>query len=159
METRRSTEKPATKKTLARNKKALHEYQILEQYEAGIVLVGPEVKSIRAGKVSLAESFARVERGEVWLHDMHVSPYDPASRWNADPLRPRKLLLHTREIRKLIGATEQKGLTLVPLELYLYRGKVKVALALARGKKLHDKRESLKRKDVQREIQRAVSRS
>jgi SsrA-binding protein len=88
-----------------------------------------------------------------------VSPYDPASRWNADPLRPRKLLLHTREIRKLIGATEQKGLTLVPLELYLYRGKVKVALALARGKKLHDKRESLKRKDVQREIQRAVSRS
>jgi SsrA-binding protein len=149
----------STKKTLARNKKALHEYQILEQYEAGIALVGPEVKSIRAGKVSLAESFARVERGEVWLHDMHVSPYDPASRWNADPLRPRKLLLHTREIRKLIGATEQKGLTLVPLELYLYRGKVKVAIALARGKKLHDKRESLKRKDVQREIQRAVSRS
>jgi SsrA-binding protein len=151
--------KESTRKTLARNKKALHEYQILESYEAGIVLVGPEVKSIRAGKVSLAESFARVERGEVWLHDMHVSPYDPASRWNADPLRPRKLLLHTREIRKLIGATEQKGLTLVPLELYLYRGKVKVALALARGKKLHDKRESLKRKDVQREIQRAVSRS
>ena len=153
------TEKDPTKKTLARNKKALHEYQILETYEAGIALVGPEVKSIRAGKVSLAESFARVERGEVWLHDMHVSPYDPASRWNADPLRARKLLLHTREIRKLIGATEQKGLTLVPLELYLSKGKVKVALALARGKKLHDKRESLKQKDIKREMQRAVSRS
>jgi SsrA-binding protein len=152
-------EKDSTKKTLARNKKALHEYQILETFEAGIALVGPEVKSIRAGKVSLAESFARVERGEVWLHDMHVSPYDPASRWNVDPLRRRKLLLHTREIRKLIGATEQKGLTLVPLELYLSRGKVKVALALARGKKLHDKRESLKQKDLKREIQRAVSRS
>jgi SsrA-binding protein len=159
METRRPTEKQETKKTLARNKKALHEYQILETHEAGIALVGPEVKSIRAGKVSLAESFARVERGEVWLHDMHVSPYDPASRWNVDPLRPRKLLLHGREIRKLIGATAQQGLTLVPLELYLYRGKVKVALALARGKKLHDKRESLKQKDIKREIQRAVSRS
>ena len=159
MESRRSTDKPDVKKTLARNKKALHEYQILETYEAGIALVGPEVKSIRAGKVSLAESFARVERGEVWLHDMHVSPYDPASRWNADPLRARKLLLHTREIRKLIGATEQKGLTLVPLELYLSKGKVKVALALARGKKLHDKRESLKQKDIKREMQRAVSRS
>ena len=153
------TEKDPTKKTLARNKKALHEYQILETYEAGIALVGHEVKSIRAGKVSLAESFARVERGEVWLHDMHVSPYDPASRWNADPLRARKLLLHSREIRKLIGATEQKGLTLVPLELYLSKGKVKVALALARGKKLHDKRESLKQKDIKREMQRAVSRS
>src|SRR5262245_3060403 len=110
---------PAPKKTLARNKKALHEYQILETYEAGIALAGPEVKSIRAGKASLAEAFARVERGEVGLHDMHVSPYDPASRWNADPLRPRKLLLHAREIRKLVGATTQKGLTLVPLELYL----------------------------------------
>jgi SsrA-binding protein len=152
-------EKEPSKKTLARNKKALHEYQILETFEAGIALAGPEVKSIRAGKASLAEAFARVERGEVWLHDMHVSPYDPASRWNADPLRPRKLLLHSREIRKLIGSTEQKGLTLVPLELYLHRGYVKVTLALARGKKLHDKRESLKQKDIKREIQRAVSRS
>src|SRR5262245_48423864 len=154
-----SPDNKATKKTLARNKKALHEYSILETFEAGIALVGPEVKSIRAGKVSLAESYARVERGEVWLHGMHVSQYDPASRWNVDPLRPRKLLLHSREIRKLVGATEQKGLTLVPLELYLHRGYVKVSLALARGKKLHDKRESLKRKDLQREIQRAVSRS
>jgi SsrA-binding protein len=150
--------KPSEKKTIARNKKALHEYHILESWEAGIALAGPEVKSIRAGKVSLAESFARVERGEVWLHGMHVSPYDPASRWNEDPLRPRKLLLHTREIRKLIGATEQQGLTLVPLELYIIRGRVKVALALARGKKLHDKREDLKRKAIDRETQRAVAR-
>ena len=154
-----NTPRPREKKTIARNKKALHEFAILETFEAGIALAGPEVKSIRAGKVSLAESFARVERGEVWLHDMHVSPYDPASRWNADPLRSRKLLLHSREIRKLIGATEQKGLTLVPLELYLHGGYVKVTLALARGKKLHDKRESLKQKDIKREIQRAVSRS
>jgi SsrA-binding protein len=146
------------KKTIARNKKALHEYQILETWEAGVVLAGPEVKSIRAGKVSLAESFAKVERGEVWLHGMHISAYDPASRWNEDPVRPRKLLLHNREIRKLIGATEQKGLTLVPLELYLTRGRVKVAIALARGKKLHDKRADLKRKAIDRETQRAIAR-
>ncbi len=152
-------ERSSDKKTLARNKKALHEYQILETFEAGIALAGPEVKSIRAGKVSLAEAYARVDRGEVWLHDMHISPYDPASRWNGDPLRSRKLLLHSKEIRKLVGATQQQGLTLVPLELYLFRGYVKVALALARGKKLHDKRESLKQKDVKREMQRAVSRS
>jgi SsrA-binding protein len=158
MEKRPQDPKKAEKKTIARNKKALHEYHILESWEAGIALAGPEVKSIRAGKVSLAESFARVERGEVWLHGMHVSPYDPASRWNEDPLRPRKLLLHNREIRKLIGATEKQGLTLVPLELYIMRGRVKVGLALARGKKLHDKREDLKRKAIDRETQRAVAR-
>lgn len=151
--------KPAGKKVVARNKKALHEYQILERWEAGIVLIGPEVKSIRNGKVSLGEAYARVDRGEVWLHDLHISAYDPASRWNADPLRPRKLLMHAREIRKLIGATEQKGLTLVPLELYLVRGRVKIELALARGKKLHDKREDLKKKAVAREVERAISRS
>lgn len=153
-----SQPEPPARKTIARNKKALHEYHILESWEAGIVLAGPEVKSIRAGKVSLAESFAKVERGEVWLHGMHISAYDPASRWNEDPVRPRKLLLHNREIRKLIGATEQKGLTLVPLELYLSRGRVKVAIALARGKKLHDKRDDLKRKAIDRETQRAIAR-
>ena len=158
MEKRPQDPKKAEKKTIARNKKALHEYHILESWEAGIALAGPEVKSIRAGKVSLAESFARVERGEVWLHGMHVSPYDPASRWNEDPLRPRKLLMHNREIRKLIGATEKQGLTLVPLELYIMRGRVKVGLALARGKKLHDKREDLKRKAIDRETQRAMAR-
>lgn len=149
--------KSTTKKSVARNRKALHEYHIMETWEAGIVLTGPEVKSIRGGRASLAESFARVERGEVWLHDMHISPYDPASRWNTDPVRPRKLLLHAREIRKLIGATEQKGLTLVPLELYLQGGYVKLTLALGRGKKLHDKREDLKKKDVEREMRRAMS--
>src|SRR5690606_19515090 len=110
------------KKIVARNRKAHHEYHVLDTWEAGIVLTGPEVKSIRAGKVSLAEAFARVEDGEVWLHGMHVSPYDPATRWNTDPVRPRKLLLHAREIRRLIGATREKGLTLVPLELYFRRG-------------------------------------
>jgi SsrA-binding protein len=144
------------KQTIARNKKALHEYHISEQFEAGIVLTGPEVKSIRAGKASLAESFARVDAGEVWLHDMHISPYDPASRWNTDPVRPRKLLLKNKEIRRLIGATKEKGLTLVPLDLYISRGYVKVSLALARGKKLYDKREDIKRKDAKREIERVV---
>jgi SsrA-binding protein len=149
-------EKEEGKKTVARNKKALHEYHITEQLEAGIVLSGPEVKSIRAGKASLAESFARVDGSEVWLHDMHISPYDPASIWNTDPVRPRKLLLKSKEIRRLIGATKEKGLTLVPLDLYISRGYVKVSLALARGKKLYDKREDLKRKDAKREIERVV---
>lgn len=147
------------KKIVARNRKALHEYHVLDTWEAGIVLTGPEVKSIRAGKVSLAEAFARVDDGEVWLHGMHVSPYDPAAIWNTDPTRPRKLLLHAREIRRLIGATREKGLTLVPLELYFRRGLAKVTLALARGKKLHDKRETLKRKTAEREMQRAIRES
>ena len=145
-------------KTIARNKKALHEYHIVDKYEAGIVLLGPEVKSIRNGKVSLAESFARVDGNEVVVHGMHITPYDPASRWNADPVRPRKLLLHRREIRRLIGATQQEGFTLVPLELYLKDGYIKVALALAKGKKTHDKREDIKRRDADREIQRALRR-
>ncbi len=144
------------RKVLARNRKATHEYHIAETYEAGIVLRGPEVKSVRAGKASLAEAFARVEGGEVWVHAMHISPYDPASRENADPVRPRKLLLHRREIRRLIGATQQKGFTLVPLELYLKAGRIKVTLALGRGKKLHDKRETIRRKDAEREAARAM---
>jgi SsrA-binding protein len=147
-----------SKKTIARNKKALHEYHIIDSYEAGIVLAGPEVKSVRAGKVSLGEAFARVERGEALLYGMHISPYDPASRWNVDPMRTRKLLLHRREIRRLIGATQQEGFTLIPLELYIKDGYVKVALALGKGKKLYDKREDSKRKDAEREMQRAVRR-
>lgn len=141
---------------MASNRKARHEYEILETMEAGVVLKGPEVKSIRNGKVSLAGSFARVDDGEVWLHDMHVTPYDPASRWNADPTRPRKLLLNAAEIRRLIGATQEKGLTLVPLELYFKRGFAKVAIGLARGKKLHDKREAMKRRTHQREMEREI---
>lgn len=147
-----------SKKTVARNRKALHEYHIVDTYEAGIVLVGPEVKSIRAGKVSLVEAFGRIEGNEAFLYGMHVTPYDPASRWNVDPVRPRKLLLNRREIRRLIGATQQEGFTLVPLELYLNDGFVKVELALARGKKRFDKREDLKKRDAEREMQRAVRR-
>jgi SsrA-binding protein len=145
-----------SKKTVARNKKALHEYHILDTYEAGIVLVGPEVKSIRAGKVSLVEAFARIDGGEAFLYGMHISPYGPASLWNVDATRTRKLLLSRREIRRLIGATQQEGFTLVPLELYLKDGYVKVALALGRGKKRFDKREDLKKRDADREIQRAI---
>ncbi len=144
-----------TRKFLARNKKARHDYHVLDTWEAGIVLTGPEVKSVRAGRASLAEAFGRVDRGEVWLHDMHVSPYDPASRWNTDPVRPRKLLLHRSEIRRLIGAVQEKGLTLVPLDLYLSHGHIKVTLALGRGKKLYDKREDLKKRAAEREVERA----
>ena len=147
---------PDSRKVIARNKKALHEYHVVDSFEAGIVLAGPEVKSVRAGKVSLAESFARVDNGEVWLHGLHISPYEAASRWNADPVRPRKLLLQRREIRKLIGGTQQLGFTLIPLDLYLRGGYVKLTLALARGKKLHDKREALKRKESEREMERAA---
>lgn len=144
------------RKVIARNKKALHDYAILDRWEAGIVLLGPEVKSIRAGKVSLAEAYARVEGGEVWLLGMHVTPYDPASQFNAEPTRNRKLLLGRREIRRLIGATQQEGLTLVPLDIYIRRGLVKLTLALGRGKKHADRREDLKRRDAQREMERAV---
>ena len=144
------------RKVIARNKKALHEFAVIEAMEAGLVLSGPEVKSVRQGHVSLAEAYARLEGTEVWLHDLHISPYDPASIWNTDPTRPRKLLLHRREIRRLIGAVREKGLTLVPLDLYFVRGKAKVTLALARGKKLHDKREDLKRREAKREVDRAL---
>jgi SsrA-binding protein len=145
-----------SRKVVARNKKATHEYHIAESWEVGIVLVGPEVKSVRAGKVSLAEAFARVDGEEVWLHGMHISPYEPANRENVDPIRPRKLLLHRREIRRLIGAVQQKGYTLIPLDVYLSGGKVKLTLALGRGKKLHDKRETLRARDAARETERAM---
>ncbi len=142
------------RKVIARNKKALRDYHILDTWEAGLALTGPEVKSLRDGNVSIAEGFARIDGSEAWLHGVHISPYDPASRWNEDPVRPRKLLLHRREIRRLIGATQEKGLTLVPLDIYFRRGYAKITLALARGKKLHDKREDLKRKAAQREVER-----
>ncbi len=144
------------RKIVASNRRARHEYDVLERMEAGIALTGPEVKSIRAGKVSIAEAFARVDNGEVWLHGMHISPYEAASRWNTDPLRPRRLLLHRNEIRKLIGGVEEKGRTLVPLEIYFKRGRAKVEIAVAKGRKLHDKRNALKRQEAKREIERAV---
>ena len=143
------------RKVVARNRKALHEYHVLDRWEAGISLTGPEVKSIRDGKVNLAEAFARFDGGELWLHGMHVSPYGPASYANSDPTRPRKLLLHSRELRRLIGAVHEKGLTLVPLDLYFRRGYAKLTLALGRGKKLHDKRETLKKRAAEMEVRRA----
>jgi SsrA-binding protein len=141
---------------VARNRKARHEFEILETVEAGIALKGPEVKSLREGKVSFQDAFARVDRGELWLHSLHVSPYEQANRFNVDPVRPRKLLLHRHEIRRLASKVDEKGLTLVPLEIYFARGYAKVLLALARGKKLYDKRETLKRKTQDREARRAM---
>ena len=144
------------RKVVARNRKARHEYEVLDTLEAGIVLRGPEVKSIREGKVSFQDSFARVDGGEVWLHSLHISPYEQANRYNVDPLRTRKLLLHRQEIRKLIGKVEEKGLTLVPLEVLFRRGNAKVLLALARGRKTHDKRDKIRQQDLDREARRAV---
>ncbi|HIK54921.1 MAG TPA: SsrA-binding protein SmpB [Synechococcales cyanobacterium M55_K2018_004] len=144
-------------KIVAENRQARFQYEILETYEAGIELKGTEVKSVRSGKANLQDGFALVRDGEVWLHNVHISPHDTASQvFNHDPRRTRKLLLHREEIRKLIGKVEQKGLTLVPLKMYLKGGWVKVSLALGRGKKLHDKRDDLKRKEEKREIERAM---
>ena len=143
---------------VARNRKARHEYHLLETWEAGLVLTGTEIKSVRAGKVSLKEAFGIVRNGEVWLEGMNISPYESAGYVTHDPTRSRKLLLHVREIRRLIGAVERQGLTLIPLDLHLTRGRAKVTMALARGKKRHDKREDAKRRDAAREAARAVGR-
>lgn len=144
-------------KIIAANRQARYQYEILDTYEAGVVLTGTEVKSIREGKVNLGDGFANVKRGEVWLHNVHISPHSMTNlAYNHEPRRVRKLLLHKQEIRKLIGQVEQKGLTLVPLKMYLKGGKVKVSFALGRGKKLHDKRDSLKKKQDKRDIARAM---
>jgi SsrA-binding protein len=155
--TRDSTPADARKKSVARNPKATHDYHILDTLESGIVLTGTEVKSLRNGKASIKEAYARVRNGEVFLEGMNITQYEQGNRYNHDPVRSRKLLLHRREIEKLIGATERQGLTLIPLELYFKHGRAKVALALARGKKQHDKREDLKRRVAERETARAVS--
>ncbi|HHW58392.1 MAG TPA: SsrA-binding protein SmpB [Clostridia bacterium] len=140
-------------KIIAQNKKAYHDYFIEETYEAGIELTGTEVKSIRMGKVNLKDSFAKVENNEVYLYNMHISPYEKGNIFNKDPLRTRKLLLHRREINKLIGYVTRKGYTLIPTKLYFKRGLVKVELAVARGKKLYDKREDIAKKDAKRELE------
>ncbi len=146
-------------KIVSDNRQARFQYEILETYQAGIELVGTEIKSIRAGKVNLRDGFALIRDGEVWLLNVHISPHVTASQFfNHDPRRRRKLLLHRREIRKLTGQVEQQGLTLVPLKLYLKGGWVKVDLALGKGKKLHDKRDTVRRRDDQREMQRAMKR-
>lgn len=147
------------KKIVATNRKARHEYDVLETFEAGIALKGPEVKSVREGKIGFQDAFARVEGGEVFLYSLHISPYEQANRYNEDPLRTRKLLLKRHEIRRLIGKVEEKGLTLVPLEIYFRRGYAKVLLALARGRQLHDKREKIKRQVQEREARRAMEKA
>jgi SsrA-binding protein len=142
-------------KVIVENRKARHDYHIDEVIEAGLVLQGTEVKSIRGRRVNLKDSFARVENDEVYLYNVHISPYEQGNRFNHDPLRPRKLLLHRGEIRRLIGLVREKGVTLVPLRLYFKRGRVKVELAVARGKKLYDKRRDLAERTANREIERA----
>ncbi len=142
---------------VATNRQASFRYHLLERYEAGIVLQGSEVKSIRDGGVQIKDAYAAVRDGEVWLHNMHVAPYLPASRENHEPERERKLLLHAKEVEELIGSTAQKGLTLIPTRVYLKGARVKVEIALGRGKDQSDKRHDLKAKDQQREIQRALS--
>jgi SsrA-binding protein len=147
------------KKVIAQNKKARHDYFIEETLEAGIVLSGTEVKSIRQGKVSLKDSYAMIDKGEVFVSGMHISPYEQGNIFNKDPLRDRKLLLHKAEIRKLLGYIQQKGLTLVPLQAYFKRGKVKVELGIAKGKKLYDKRDDIAARDAKREIDRKLKES
>lgn len=145
------------RKVVARNRKARHEYEILETYEAGIELKGPEVKSLRAGGVSFQDAFARVDGGQVWLHSLHISPYVQASHNNVDPVRERRLLLNRSEIRQLAVKTQEKGLTIVPLEIYFSGGYAKLTLAVGRGKQLHDKRETLKKRQQDREARRAMA--
>ncbi len=141
-------------KVICQNRKAFHNYFIEETYQAGVSLLGSEVKSLREGKVSLGDSYGDIKRSEVFLVDAHISPYPQANRLNHDPLRTRKLLLHKKEIKRLIGKVEQRGYTLIPIKLYFVDGKVKVDLALAKGKKLFDKRETLKKKTMEREMER-----
>jgi SsrA-binding protein len=154
--TAQKTEREKAQRTIAENRKARHDYHILETWEAGVALLGTEVKSIREGRVNLRDSFARVDNGEVWMQNVHISPYSHRGSADHEELRQRKLLLHRDEIRKMVGRVAEKGLTLVPLELYFKNGRVKVRLGLARGKQAHDKRETLRRREVERETRAAV---
>ena len=143
-------------KIISTNKKAFHDYFVEERYECGIVLFGTEVKSIRLGKVNLKESWAQIRKDEIWVEGMHISPYEQGNIFNRDPLRPKKLLLHKKEILKLNSLVMRQGYTLVPLEIYLKNGRMKMQLGLCKGKQLHDKRSSLAKRDSDREIQRAL---
>jgi len=143
--------------SVARNPKATHDYHVLDTMEAGLVLTGTEVKSLRRRGASIKEAFARIHRGEAWIEHLHIAPYEQGNRYNQDPARSRKLLLHRREIERLIGAVEREGLALIPLELYFQRGRAKLQLALARGKKAHDKRQDLKRRAAEREVARTMA--
>jgi SsrA-binding protein len=141
-------------KVVATNRKARHEYFLLDTYEAGIALQGSEIKAIRAGQISIAQAYIRLDGQEAWLMDAHVAPYEQAGRFNHDPLRPKKLLLHSDEIRKLWDTVRQKGVTIIPLRIYLKNGRAKVEIAVAKGKKLYDKRAAIAERDAEREIER-----
>ena len=153
------TERELAQSNIAENRKAFHDYHIIETFEAGVALLGTEVKAIREGRVNLRDSFASVEGGEIFLYNVHISPYSHRGYADHEPLRRRKLLLHRDEIRKLIGRTVEKGMTLVPLRMYFKNGRVKVAVSLAKGKKDYDKRETIKRREVDRETRAAVKSS
>lgn len=146
-------------KVLADNRKAYHNYTMLEKFEAGIELFGTEVKSLRQGKFNMGDSYAQVKNAELWLVNMHISPYEEGNRFNKDPIRDRKLLMHKREIMRLYGQVKQEGLTLVPTKVYLKNGRVKVEIALAKGKKDYDKRRTIMQRDTEKEMRRAVKHS
>jgi len=150
------SERELAQDNIAENRKAFHDYHVLDTWEAGMVLLGTEVKSIREGRVNLRDSYARVEKGEVWLYNVNISSYSHRGYADHEPLRQRKLLMHRDEIRKLIGKTTEKGMTLVPLRMYFSKGRVKVAIGLAKGKKDYDKRETIKRRETERETRAAV---
>ncbi|EFQ5576367.1 SsrA-binding protein SmpB [Listeria monocytogenes] len=142
-------------KLVAQNKKARHDYAIEETFEAGIVLQGTEIKSVRNARVNIKDSYARIDKGEIFLHNMHISPYEQGNRYNHDPLRTRKLLLHKKQISRLIGETKESGYSIVPLKMYIKDGYAKVLIGVARGKKKYDKRQDLKQKEAKRDIERA----
>ena len=150
------TDREKAQRTIADNRKAFHDYHVLDSWEAGVALLGTEVKAVREGSVNLRDSYARLENGEVWLMNVHISPYSHTGYAHHDERRQRKLLLHRHEIQKLMGRVVEKGLTLVPLRMYLNKGRVKVALALVKGKQAHDKRETIRRREVDRETRAAV---
>ena len=150
------TERQKAQRVIADNRKALHDYAVLDTYEAGVALLGTEVKSIREGSVNLRDSYARIDRGEVWLLNVHIGPYSHTGYATHEDRRQRKLLLHAHEIRKLTGRVAEKGLTLVPLQMYFKNGRVKVALALVKGKQEHDKRETIRKREVDRETRAAI---
>jgi SsrA-binding protein len=153
-----SSNRKGGRKLIAQNRKARHDYSVLDTYEAGVMLTGTEVKSLRQGRASLVDGFATIDDGEVFLRNVHIPEYEQGSWTNHEPRRVRKLLLHRAEIERLIGKTKESGLTLVPLSMYFSQGKVKVELALARGKRSYDKRQDLARRDADREVQRALGR-
>ena len=150
------TEREKAQRLIAENRKARHDYHILDTWEAGVVLLGTEVKAIREGRVNLRDSFARADRGEIWMENVHISPYSHTGYAHHEEKRQRKLLLHDFEIRKIIGRVAEKGLTLVPLEMYFKNGRVKVLLGLAKGKQAHDKRETIRKREVDRETRAAI---